>query len=109
MKLTQEQLNEYVLGLESNGQKEVFDTLDIDDIDCVFNYGCSCGVGGFIYYNETESFFDRHSTEILELVEELKSEYGADFLGNIELTKNNLTWLFVEETVRQMVYALDCE
>lgn len=107
--LTVEQLNGYVKGLECQAKKAVFETLDFEDVAYVFNYGCSGGVGGFTWYSETEEFFDKYATEILEMIEKLKSECGADFLRNVEFTKNNLTWLFVEETVCQMVYNLDLE
>ena len=106
--LTMEKLNGYVKGLTNNAEIEVFNTLDMDDINCVLNYGCVSGISGFTWYSETEAFFDKYATEILELLEELKQE-GVDILSHIEFTKNNLTWLFVEETVKKMVYELDCE
>lgn len=116
LKLNENQFNEYVENLECKAQKRVFEILEggdfdetYNEIDMVYNHGCIVGVGGFIYYNETESFFDEYSSEILELLEELKSEFGTEFLKNVELTKNNLTWLFVENTVRKMIMDLDCE
>ena len=107
--LTAELLNGYVNGLESEAKKAVFEILDINEIEVVFNYGCSAGVSGFTYYHETEEFFDTYSDEILELVNELKNEYGAEMFTNFEFDKNSLTWLFIEETVREMIYSLELE
>lgn len=107
--LTAELLKGYVNGLECEAKKAVFEILDINEIEDVFNYGCSAGVSGFTYYHETEKFFDTYANEILELVNELKNEYGAEMFTNFEFDKNNLTWLFVEETVREMVYDLELE
>ena len=108
--LTTELLNGYVNGLESEAKKAVFETLSLEDIETVLEYGCQFGgAGGFIYYHQTEEFFDTYSDEILELVNELKNEYGAEMFTNFEFDKNSLTWLFVEETVREMIYDLELE
>ena len=108
--LTADLLNGYVNGLECEAKKAVFEILDINEIEDVFNHGCVSGcAGGFIYYHQTEGFFNTYSDEILELVNELKNEYGAEMFANFEFDKNSLTWLFVEETVREMVYSLELE
>ena len=106
--LTSELLNGYVNGLESEAKKAVFEKLDINDIEVVFNYGCSAGVSGFTYYHETEKFFNEYPDEILECLQNVIEECGAVPSG-FELTRNNLTWLFVEETVREMIYDLELE
>ena len=108
--LTADLLNGYVNGLESEAKKAVFEILDINEIEDVFNHGCVSGcAGGFIYYHQTEEFFDTYANEIFEMMNELKNEYGAEMFANLEFDKNSLTWLFVEETVREMVYDLDLE
>ena len=108
--LTADLLNGYVNGLESEAKKAVFEILDINEIEDVFNHGCVSGcAGGFIYYHQTEEFFDTYANEIFEMMNELKNEYGAEMFANLEFDKNSLTWLFVEETVREMGYDLDLE
>ena len=107
--LTADLLNGYVNGLECEAKKAVFEILSLEDIETVFDYGCSAGVSGFTYYHETEEFFDTYSNEIFEMLNELKNEYGAEMFTNFEFDKNSLTWLFVEETVREMIYDLDLE
>ena len=108
--LTADLLNGYVNGLESEAKKAVFEKLDVNEIEDVFNYGCVSGcAGGFIYYHQTEEFFDTYANEIFEMMNELKNEYGVEMFANLEFDKNSLTWLFVEETVREMVYDLELE
>ena len=108
--LTTDLLNGYVNGLESEAKKAVFEILDINEIEDVFNHGCISGcAGGFIYYHQTEEFFDTYANEIFEMMNELKNEYGAEMFANLEFDKNSLTWLFVEETVREMIYSLELE
>ena len=108
--LTADLLNGYVNGLECEAKKAVFEILDINEIEDVFNYGCASGcAGGFVYYHQTHSFFNTYSDEIFEMLNELKNEYGAEMFANFEFDKNTLTWLFVEETVREMVCDLDLE
>ena len=106
--LTADLLNGYVNGLECEAKKAVFEILSLEDIEVVFNYGCSAGVGGFTYYHETEEFFNEYPDEVLECLQNVIEEYGAVPSG-FELTRNNLTWLFVEETVKEMVYELELE
>ena len=55
-----------------------------------------------ITYNDTETFFDRHSNEIFELVEEAKEE-GIINLNEFILCKNDLAW-FAFETIAQEIY-----
>ena len=54
--------------------------------------GCQSGiVSALITYSDTEKFFDNHSNEIFELVEDMKQE-GLIDMNNFELSKNNLAW-----------------
>lgn len=111
--LTKEQLNKYVSELTNMAEIVVFEKLMCEDhndtihqLDLVYNHGCGVGVKGFIYYDETEAFFHTFSIEILDLLQELKEEYGGDMLDWFDFNKNSLTWLFVEITVRKMVESL---
>ena len=107
--LTADLLNGYVNGLECEAKKAVFEILDINDVEVVFNYGCSAGVSGFTYYHETEKFFNEYPDEVLECLQNVIEECGSVACTWFELTRNNLTWLFVEETVKEMVYELELE
>ena len=69
----------------------------------IATYGCRSGiVSALITYSDTELFFDRHSNEIFELVEDMKQE-GLIDMNNFELSKNNLAW-FAFETIAQEIY-----
>ena len=107
--LTSELLNGYVNGLECEAKKAVFEILSLEDIETVFEYGCSAGVSGFTYYHETEKFFNEYPDEVLECLQNVIEECGSVACTWFELTRNNLTWLFVEETVKEMVYELELE
>ena len=83
------------------------DELTDDEILTTFNdiltYGCVSGaVSALITYSDTEKFFDNHSNEIFELVEDMKQEGMID-MNNFELSKNNLAW-FAFETIAQEIY-----
>ena len=65
-------------------------------LENVTTYGCVNGtVSSLIYYSDTEAFFDRHSEEIFELIEDMAEE-GIIDKKQIELSKNNLAWTAFE-------------
>ena len=84
------------------------DELDNDNeileaVEEIVTYGCQSGtVRALITYSDTEKFFDRHSNEIFELIEDMKQE-GIIDMNNFELSKNNLAW-FAFETIAQEIY-----
>ena len=84
------------------------DGLDNDNeiltaVEEIVTYGCQSGiVSALITYSDTEKFFDRHSNEIFELVEDMKQE-GLINMNNFTLSKNNLAW-FAFETIAQEIY-----
>ena len=72
-------------------------------VEEIVTYGCQSGiVSALITYSDTEKFFDNHSNEIFELVEDMKQE-GLIDMNNFELSKNNLAW-FAFETIAQEIY-----
>ena len=69
----------------------------------IVTYGCQSGiVSALITYSDTEKFFDNHSNEIFELIEDMRQE-GIIDMNNFELSKNNLAW-FAFEIVAQEIY-----
>ena len=65
-------------------------------LENVTTYGCVNGtVSSLIYYSDTEAFFDRHSEEIFELIEDAAEE-GIIDKNRLELSKNNLAWTAFE-------------
>ena len=72
---------------------------DLDEIKDVANYGCSAGVGGFIYYGEVRKFFFEYEDEIEDYIDEI---YGVtDFISETKPSSvnqmiNDLVWFAVE-------------
>ena len=72
-------------------------------VEEIVTHGCQSGiVSALITYSDTENFFDNHSNEIFELVEDMRQE-GMINMNNFELSKNNLAW-FAFETIAQEIY-----
>ena len=75
----------------------------LSTVENIVTCGCQSGiVSALITYSDTEKFFDRHSNEIFELIEDAKQE-GIIDMNNFELSKNNLAW-FAFETIAQEIY-----
>ena len=68
----------------------------IGTVEDITTYGCASGcVPALVYYSDTEAFFDRHTEEIFELIEDMAEE-GIIDKKQIELSKNNLAWTAFE-------------
>ena len=78
---------------------------DADEIKDVANHGCIGGVSGFIYYTETERFFDAHENEIHDYLNQLG--YSMDDLLDYDSTtlKNDLVWATVEALCQEQMEA----
>ena len=75
----------------------------LSTVEEIVTYGCQSGiVSALITYSDTEKFFDNHSNEIFELIEDMRQE-GIMDMNNFELSKNNLAW-FAFETIAQEIY-----
>jgi len=79
---------------------------DIFIIKDISKHGCSGGVCGIIYYNETVRFHDEHEKEIWDLLHEYAEEEGLKVgdkiaqvskdAGSLTQLKNALVWWAVE-------------
>ena len=75
----------------------------LSTVEEIVTYGCQSGiVSALITYGDTEKFFDNHSNEIFELIEDMRQE-GIIDMNSFELSKNNLAW-FAFETIAQEIY-----
>ena len=73
----------------------------------IVNYGCVSGiVSALITYSDTEKFFDNHSDEILELLDNDKEEGILD-INEIEFNKNWLSWYAFERITFDIQYELE--
>lgn len=86
---------------------------DPDEIIDVANYGCSGGVSGFIYYKETNEFFDDFEDDIED---ECFDILGDDYLAqlakckdSIQGLKNKMVWFVVEAYCSRLVDLMEEE
>ena len=81
----------------------------------VANHGCSGGVPGLIYYNETVTFHDAHEEEIWQLLEDYADNEGLKLIdklahvckdaGSLRTVKNSLVWWAVEVRAQELLQA----
>ena len=71
----------------------------------IINYGCASGiVSALITYKDTDEFFNNHSDEILELLDNDKEE---GILDKVEFNKNWLSWYAFERITFDIQYELE--
>ena len=51
----------------------------LQEMDNIYRHGCNSGISGFIYYDETEKFFDENSSEIIESHKDMADSLGESF------------------------------
>ena len=86
-------------------------------ISDIAKHGCSGGVSGLTYYNETTAFYDEHEDEIWQ---ELSDEADAAGILNglmlynickdpssLRILKNNLVWFAVEVCAQRLMAELE--
>ena len=83
-----------------------------EDIADIAKYGCSGGVIGLIYYNETTKFYDDHVIEIWEMLQDAADQEGVELMEKVHsLThdeesyrtfRNKLVWWAVEVRAQEL-------
>jgi hypothetical protein len=96
----------------------------IDYMKEILDHGCSSGiVGELIYYNDTLKFYAKYKNEINTMLKNsmnemgtysLKDIFGKNFDDSDPLlsdthNQNLLSWYAMEETTRNLIYALGIE
>lgn len=88
-------------------------TYDYDQCKEIVDHGCQSGVcSQHIYYGDTIKFFDTYADEVTEYIKDcLGVEVLSDTLkendGDLDLYKNDLTWIFIELVAMQVVDDVD--
>ena len=73
----------------------------------IINYGCVSGiVPALMTYKDTDEFFNNHSDEILELLDNDKEEGILD-MNEVEFNKNWLSWYAFERITFDIQYELE--
>jgi hypothetical protein len=71
------------LGYPLTGSGGTFKELSADLVNCA-EYGADIGIGGFIYYSETVSFFKKNRTAIASHIERTANELGTDIFSMVQ-------------------------
>jgi len=84
---------------------------DADEIKDVATYGCEGGVSGFIYYHETEKFYDEYEDEISDYLNDAGYSLAnfVDTGSTISTIKNSLVWCAVELWCQAQQIAIEME
>lgn len=84
-------------------QELEYDEDIMSKLNDIVNFGCISGtVTRMISYHDTEAFFDRHTDEIFDLMNE-KRDNGWD-LSLLDFSKNNLAWWSFEIITQEIYY-----
>jgi hypothetical protein len=71
------------LGYPLQGSGMVLNELSADFENCA-EYGANCGIGGFIYYNDTIAFFRANRKDIISHMEQNAAEMGTDIISMVQ-------------------------
>ena len=78
-----------------------------DELATISEHGCSGGVGGFIYTEELDQFFDEHESDIEDVLNELMLPLTSLVRDPESWTfsemKQNAVWVVVEEYAKLKV------
>jgi len=98
-----------------NIKQYLLDNYEMTEIKDIAEHGCSGGIGGFIYYHETNKFHDDHEDEIWDMLHDDAQDQGcttieliAQFngqkdVGSINQFKNLLCWYAVEREANTII------
>ena len=96
-------LNDYMKEECGIMEREILASLSEEEIKNVYEYGCRfSGPGAFIYYYQTNAFFDKYSDKCLEILQQAVNECYID-PNDFDFCKNEITWLCVERITSDFV------
>lgn len=79
----------------------------IDEVRLICEHGFSCGIGGFIYYSETEAFFDKNEELLLDFAEDYGRETGDNLFRFEYNYKNKIVWAVGEILMNDVYNQID--
>lgn len=90
-------------GFEMNDFKQwMIDNYSHNEMADMANHGCTGGVGGMIYYTQTEAIYKKFAHELHEIITEYKDAMGefpsyiVNDLDNYSSFINSMVWLGAE-------------
>ena len=95
-------------------KKHLKENYEMSDIESIAEGNLINGISGFIYYSETCDFYEKHKSEIWEMLEEDAEEFGYKSVVSFIATFNNqpqshtqyqnlLCWYAVEREARSLI------
>ena len=82
----------------------------LSEIRDISNHGIQCGYSGFIYYYETDQFFNEFKYEIEERLDDMgytMTDLTDDGEINFQSMMNNAVWIVVESWCHHVVELID--
>ena len=77
-------------------------TYSFDELSDIATHGCSGGVSGMIYYNETTGLYNEYADDLHAIVGEWIESVGmtplsiTENLGNARMFRNAMVWMAAE-------------
>jgi hypothetical protein len=99
----------------NNFKQWIKDNYSHNEMADMANHGCAGGVGGMIYYTETEAIYKRFAHELHEIIAEYKDQTGefpsyiVNDLDNYPSFMNSMVWFCAEWIAHEITSALDDE
>lgn len=88
--------------MENTFKQWLLDNYEHNTLADMANHGCSGGVGGMIYYKETERLYTEHQEALHEILGHYKDatgewpQYVINDLGNVCAFMNAVVWFCAE-------------
>ena len=94
--------------MENEFKTWIKDNYSHNELADIANQGCSGGVGGMIYYRETEAIYRKYAHELHDILAEYKDQVGnypdyvIDELGHFPSFANAVVWLCAEMVAQEI-------
>lgn len=93
--------------VKMNKDGKMYDEDAYQYIKNVSDHGCSSGVAPtMMYYCDTENFFDKYSTGILDFLEYNRLDFG-ELPKDLSFNKNDLAWFAYEDAAYKILLAME--
>jgi hypothetical protein len=82
---------------------------EVDELADIAAHGCSGGVNGMIYYDETTAIYNEFADDLHSIVGEFKDETGmlpiyiTEHLDNARMFRNAMVWFCAELVAGQAI------
>ena len=98
-------LNDYLKECDNEIEMEILNSLSCEEIKCIYDYGCrEAAPGRFLYYYQTNNFFNKYPDECLEMLELAINDYHMIDPQTFEFTRNNIVWVVIEQSVSNFIF-----